>query len=221
MKSPLTYTVLTVVFLAMFSIFSPFVSLARAEAGPDYLDAKPPSAPVATFAGGCFWCTESEFRPLPGVLFIIVGYTDGHTQNPTYEDVSTGKTGHAEGMEIYFDPAKISYEQLVEHFLTRAHDPTELNKQWVDQGTQYRSGIYYHDEEQQRIAQGVIDRLTAEKYFKRPIVTEVKPATTFWPAEEYHQNYYERYRETYGQDHRRIDAKKALKKAREKEPLAR
>ncbi len=217
MKSPLTYTALAVAFLAMFSIFSPI----RAEAGPDYLDAKPQSAPVATFAGGCFWCTESEFRPLPGVLFIIVGYTDGHTQNPTYEDVSTGKTGHAEGMEKYFDPAKISYEQLVEHFLMRAHDPTELNKQWVDEGSQYRSGIYYHDAEQQRTAQSVIDRLTAERYFKRPIVTEVKPATTFWPAEEYHQNYYERYRETYGQDHRRIDAKKAMKKEREKDRLAR
>lgn len=218
MKSPLTYTALAVAFLAMFSIFSP----AWAEAGPDYLNKKPPTdTPVATFAGGCFWCTESEFRPLPGVLFIVVGYTDGHTQNPTYEDVGTGQTGHAEAMEIYFDPDKISYEDLVLHFLTRAHDPTELNQQWVDEGTQYRSGIYYHDEEQHRIAQGTIDKLTAEKYFKRAIVTEVKPATTFWPAEEYHQNYYERYRETYGQNHRRIDAKKALKKAREKERLAR
>jgi methionine-S-sulfoxide reductase len=217
MKTPITPLIMTVAFLAMFSMFSP----ARAEAGPDYLKEKPTNTPVATFAGGCFWCTDSEFRPLPGVLFIIVGYTDGHTQNPTYEDVSTGKTGHAEGMEIYFDPQKITYEQLVQHFLTRAHDPTEKNKQWVDEGTQYRSGIYYHNEEQHKIAQSVIDRLTTEKYFKRPIVTELKPASTFWPAEEYHQNYYDRYRETYGQNHRRVEAKKALKKQREKERLAR
>lgn len=213
MKSPLTLTAFAIAFLSMFSMPSP----AWAAAGPDYLNSKPAdSTPVATFAGGCFWCTESEFRPLPGVLFIIVGYTGGHTQNPTYEDVSTGKTGHAEAMEVYFDPDKTSYEQLVEYFLTRAHDPTELNRQWVDEGTQYRSGIYYHDEEQRRVAQGVIDRLTQEAYFKRPIVTELKPASTFWPAEEYHQNYYERYRETYGQNHRRVDAKKALKKARDK-----
>lgn len=213
MKSPLTLTAFAIAFLSMFSMSSP----AWAAAGPDYLNSKPAdSTPVATFAGGCFWCTESEFRPLPGVLFIIVGYTGGHTQNPTYEEVSTGKTGHAEAMEVYFDPDKTSYEQLVEYFLTRAHDPTELNRQWVDEGTQYRSGIYYHDEEQRRVAQGVIDRLTQEAYFKRPIVTELKPASTFWPAEEYHQNYYERYRETYGQNHRRVDAKKALKKARDK-----
>lgn len=213
MKSPLTLTAFAIAFLSMFSMSSP----AWAAAGPDYLNSKPAdSTPVATFAGGCFWCTESEFRPLPGVLFIIVGYTGGHTQNPTYEEVSTGKTGHAEAMEVYFDPDKTSYEQLVEYFLTRAHDPTELNRQWVDEGTQYRSGIYYHDEEQRRVAQGVIDRLTQESYFERPIVTELKPASTFWPAEEYHQNYYERYRETYGQNHRRVDAKKALKKARDK-----
>lgn len=221
MKSPLLFTVLAVVFLAMFSMFSPFVSLARAETGPDYLKEKPTSSPVATFAGGCFWCIESEFRPLPGVLFTIVGYIDGHTQNPTYDDVSTGNTGHTEAMEIYFDPQKISYAQLVEHFLTRAHDPTELNKQWVDEGTQYRSGIYYHDEEQHKVAQSVIDKLTADKYFKRPIVTEVKPASTFWIAEEYHQNYYDRYRETYGQAHRRVEAKKAMKKEREKQRTAR
>ena len=217
MKSPLGPAILAVIFLVMFSFFSP----ARAEAGPDYLQEKPLNTPVATFAGGCFWCTESEFRPLPGVLFIIVGYTGGHKENPTYEDVSTGKTGHAEALEIYFDPQKITYEQLVEHFLKRAHDPTELNKQWVDVGTQYRSGIYYHDEEQHKIARSVIDRLTAERYFKRSIVTEVKPASTFWPAEEYHQNYYERYRETYGQTHRRVEAKQVMKKEREKERLGR
>lgn len=193
----------------MFSIFN----FAKAQAGPDYLKEKPASgAAVATFAGGCFWCTESEFRPLPGVLFIVVGYTDGTTPNPTYEEVSTGNTGHAEAMEIYFDPAKTTYEALVEHFLTRAHDPTTRDKQWVDEGTQYRSGIYYHDETQKDVALAVIKRLTDTKYFKNPIVTTVKPATMFWPAEEYHQNYYERYQETYGQAHRRVTAKKRNEK---------
>ncbi len=221
MKSPLPALVrilaCAAAAIAMFSIFTPV----RAETGPDYLKEKPHSTPVATFAGGCFWCIESEFRPLPGVLFTIVGYTHGTTQHPTYDDVSTGDTGHAEAIEIYFDPQKITYEQLVAHFLKRAHDPTELNKQWVDKGTQYRSGIYYHDEEQHKTAQGVIDKLTAEKYFKRPIMTEVKPAETFWPAEEYHQNYYDRYQETYGQVHRRVTAKKEMKKEREKERLSR
>lgn len=209
--------VLAVLVATMFSLFTP----ARAAEGPDYLKTKPDGSPVATFAGGCFWCIESEFRPLPGVLFTIVGYTGGHTENPTYDDVSTGQTGHAEAIEIYFDPQKITYEQLVLHFLTRAHDPTELNKQWVDVGSQYRSAIYYHNAEQQSLARGVIDGLTAEKYFKNPIVTELKPAETFWTAEGYHQNYYDRYRETYGQPHRRVEAKKAMKKEREKERLAR
>lgn len=126
----------------MFSLFTP----ARAAAGPDYLKAKREKCAVATFAGGCFWCTESEFQHLPGVLFTIVGYTGGALENSTYEDISTGTTGHAEALEIYFDPQKITYEQLVEHFLKRAHDPTELNKQWVDVGTQYRSAIFYHDQ---------------------------------------------------------------------------
>lgn len=209
--------VLAVAVFTMFSIFSP----ARAEPGPDYLKNRPEGMPVATFAGGCFWCIESEFRPLPGVLFTIVGYSGGKTENPTYEDVSTGKTGHAEALEIYFDPQKITYEALVEHFLKRAHDPTELNRQWVDQGTQYRSAIYYHDEEQHKAAQELIDRLTTEKYFRKPIVTEVKPAETFWAAEEYHQNYYDRYKETYGKNHRRVEAKKEIKKQREKERLNR
>ena len=199
----------------MFSLFTP----ARAAAGPDYQHKKPESCAIATFAGGCFWCTESEFRPLPGVLFIVVGYTGGSFPNPTYDDISTGTTGHAEALEIYFDPQKITYEQLVEHFLKRAHDPTELNQQWVDVGTQYRSAIFYHDEPQKAAAQAVINRLTAEGYFKRAIVTSLAPAVTFWPGEDYHQNYYDRYRETYGQAHGRIAAKKLMKETREKERL--
>ncbi len=201
----------------MFSLFTP----AQVTKGPDYRKERPEASPVATFAGGCFWCTESEFRPLPGVLFTVVGYTGGTLKNPTYEDIGTGKTGHAEALQIYFDPQKITYEQLVEHFLKRAHDPTELNKQWVDMGTQYRSAIFYHDETQHKTAQAVIAKLTAEKYFKRPIATQISPAETFWPGEEYHQNYYERYRETYGQMHRRLAAKKMMRIEREKDRLAR
>lgn len=207
--------VLAATVCAMFSLITP----ARAADGPDFRKEKPDNMPVATFAGGCFWCTESEFRPLSGVLFTIVGYTGGKMENPTYDDISTGQTGHAEALEIYFDPAKITYSALVEHFLTRAHDPTELNRQWVDEGTQYRSAIFYHNDEQKQQAQAVIDRLSAEKYFKKPIVTALVPAGPFWIAEEYHQNYYDKYRETYGQTHRRVEAKKLMKKEREKERL--
>lgn len=186
---------------------SPIAPATQMETGFSDPDKKPLDSPVATFAGGCFWCTESAFRPLPGVLFILVGYTGGHTQNPTYEEVCTGKTGHAEALEVYFDPAITSYETLLTHFLTRAHNPTELNRQWVDVGSQYRSGIYYHDEDQRCLAQNVIARLETERFFPHPIVTEIKPAGMFWIAEDYHQNYYERYRETYGQNHSRITAK--------------
>lgn len=215
MKSPLLLPFLAVAILTMFSL----ITHAHAKDGPDYLKAKPDNVPVATFAGGCFWCIESEFRPLPGVLFTIVGYTGGHTDQPTYEDISSGRTGHAEAIEVYFDPEKITYEQLVEHFLTRAHDPTELNRQWVDVGTQYRSAIFTHNDEQVAAARGVIKKLTDERYFKKPIVTEIKPANAFWIAEDYHQNYYERYKEVNGEEHRRISAKKEMKKQKEKERL--
>ncbi|MCM2343898.1 MAG: peptide-methionine (S)-S-oxide reductase MsrA [Alphaproteobacteria bacterium] len=205
--------VLAATVYAMFSFITP----ARAESGPDYRTEKPDNMPIATFAGGCFWCTESEFRPLPGVLFTIVGYTGGQMESPTYDDISTGQTGHAEALEVYFDPEKTTYTALVEHFLTRAHDPTELNQQWVDKGTQYRSAIFYHNEKQKQQAHAVIDRLSTEKYFKKPIVTELAPAGPFWIAEDYHQNYYDKYRETYGQTHRRVEAKKLMQKEREKE----
>ena len=120
MKTPITPVMIAIVFLAMFSIFSP----ARAEAGPDYLKEKPDSSPVATFAGGCFWCIESEFRPLPGVLFTIVGYTQGKTQNPTYDDVSTGDTGHAEALEIYSPiPGHCIVEPVVLQMLRLCHSP--------------------------------------------------------------------------------------------------
>lgn len=173
----------------------------NAEKGADLMDTKPEGYPVATFAGGCFWCTESEFRALPGVLYTRVGYTGGSLDNPKYEDTHDGKSGHAEATEITFDPAKTSYRKLVEYFMTEAHDPTQLNRQGPDTGTQYRSAIFYHDAEQKKIAEAVIAELTAAKRYKNPIVTEVAPAGKFWEAEEYHQRYYEKYEEKTGQPH--------------------
>jgi peptide-methionine (S)-S-oxide reductase len=162
---------------------------------------KPANYPIATFAGGCFWCTESEFRNHKGVLFTQVGYIGGHLENPKYEDTHDSKSGHAEATELAFDPAQVSYKELVEFFLTQAHDPTQLNRQGPDTGTQYRSAIFYHDEAQKKIAEDVIAELTASKRFKAPIVTTLEPAGTFWTAEAYHQQYYEKYEAKTGQPH--------------------
>ena len=145
-------------------------------------------------------------------MFTRSGYTGGTADNPTYEMVTTGKTGHAEANEIYYDPSKTTYQDLLDHFLRRAHDPTTLNRQWVDEGTQYRSAIFYHDEDQKKQALETIARINAEKIYKSPIVTEVLPATTFWPAEEYHQQYYEKYEKTSGMPHLRVILKDELKK---------
>ncbi len=175
------------------------------------MSTKPEGYPVATLAGGCFWCMESEFRALDGILFTRSGYTGGHLDNPTYQDVSTGRTGHAEAVEITYDPEKISYEELVKFFLTRAHDPTQVDRQGVDVGTQYRSEIFYHDEEQKQIAENVIKTLEDEKRFKKPIATKISPASTFWEAEGYHQQYYEKYEEETGKPHIRVLLKKAKK----------
>ena len=179
---------------------------------PDLVTTMPQNLPKATFAGGCFWCLESEFRNRPGVVFTRSGYTGGTVDHPTYEMVTTGKTGHAEANEIYYDPLKTTYQDLLDHFLRRAHDPTTLNRQWVDEGTQYRSAIFYHDEDQKKQALETIAHINAEKIYKSPIVTEVLPATTFWPAEEYHQQYYEKYEKTSGMPHLRVILKDELKK---------
>lgn len=176
---------------------------------------KPENLPRATLAGGCFWCVESEFRGRKGVVYTIAGYTGGITENPAYQAVVTGKTGHAEAVEIYFDPAQTSYREILTHFLTAAHDPTQLNRQGVDIGTQYRSAIFYHDAEQKREAERLISEMIAKKTYKKPIVTEVKPAGAFWPAEEYHQQYYEKYEKANGQQHIRVWLKRQSKKARE------
>lgn len=169
--------------------------------GADLMDIKPEGYPVAIFAGGCFWCTESEYRAQAGVLFTRVGYIGGHLDNPKYEDTHDSKSGHAEAVEVTFDPEKTSYRRLVEYFLKDAHDPTQLNRQGPDVGTQYRSAIFYTDEEQKKTAQEVIDELTAAKHFSKPIVTTLEPASTFWEGEDYHQQYYEKYEAKTGQPH--------------------
>ena len=143
---------------------------------------------TAVLGGGCFWCVEAAFNQLQGVQGVVSGYMGGHVQNPSYQQVCSGKTGHVEVAEITFDPDVISYEDLLEVFFT-VHDPTTVNRQGSDMGEQYRSVIFYRDEEQHQTAQKVIAELTKERAFKDPIVTAIEPASTFYPAEDYHQNY--------------------------------
>ena len=151
----------------------------------------PDHTAVATFAGGCFWCMQPSFNSFKGVISTKVGYTGGHTVNPSYEDVCTGTTGHAEGIEVIYDPSKVTYAELVEEFWHNI-DPTSLNQQFADHGTQYRSAIFYHDEEQKRIAEASKKKLAESGKFKKPIVAEITAATTFYPAEDYHQDYYKK-----------------------------
>jgi len=144
---------------------------------------------VATFGAGCFWCVEAMFQQLNGVEKVVSGYSGGSVANPTYEQVCTGTTGHAEVSQITYDPEGISYAQLLEVFW-KTHDPTTRNRQGNDIGPQYRSVIFYHDEDQKRLAEGYKAKLEAEHIWDRPIVTEIVPFDRFWPAEDYHQNYY-------------------------------
>ena len=144
---------------------------------------------VATFGGGCFWCVEAVFQKVPGVKSVTSGYTGGHLSDPTYRDVSRGDSGHAEVVRIAFDPNTVSYEELLDLFW-QAHDPTQLNRQGADVGTQYRSVIFYHDEEQQRLAEASRNRLEAAGTHDRPIVTQIVPAEEFYRAEDYHQDYF-------------------------------
>lgn len=143
----------------------------------------------ATFAGGCFWCTEAIFQSLKGVYKVTSGYIGGTVPNPTYKQVCTGTTGHAEAIEITYAPEEIAFEELLEVFF-KTHDPTTLNRQGADTGTQYRSAVFYHDAEQKKSAEEVIAALTEEKIFPDPIVTEVTQASEFYSAEDYHQDYY-------------------------------
>jgi peptide-methionine (S)-S-oxide reductase len=145
----------------------------------------------ATFAGGCFWCMEPPFDELPGVISTTSGYTGGRTKSPTYEQVSSGSTGHAEAVEVVYDPSRITYERLLDVFWKNI-DPITPNRQFCDEGTQYRSAIYYHNEEQKRLAEASKKVLESSARFRQPIVTEIAAAAPFYRAEEYHQDYYKK-----------------------------
>ncbi len=144
---------------------------------------------TAVFAGGCFWGVEAVFRHVKGVTRAVSGYAGGMIQHPSYEQVGSGRTGHAESVEITFDPKQISYGQLLAIFFSVAHDPTQLDRQGPDVGTQYRSAIFYVNDEQKKVAEAYVAQLGQAKAFGKPIVTEVAPLPAFWPAEDYHQNY--------------------------------
>jgi peptide-methionine (S)-S-oxide reductase len=145
---------------------------------------------IATLGGGCFWCTEAVYKQMKGVLTVMPGYSGGHIKNPSYREVCTGTTGHAEVVQIRFDPSVVSYAEILEVFF-QVHDPTTLNRQGADVGTQYRSAIFYHSEEQKKTAENTILRLENEKAFSLPVVTEVTAFTQFYPAEDYHRDYFE------------------------------
>ena len=145
----------------------------------------------ATFAGGCFWCMEPPFEELAGVVSVTSGYTGGWKENPTYEEVSAGGTGHAESVQILYDPAKIAYEKLLDVYWHNV-DPTDRTGQFCDKGSQYRPAIFVHDEEQRRLAESSKAALEKNKPFAGPVVVEIVPATIFWPAEEYHQRYHQK-----------------------------
>jgi len=148
-------------------------------------------AAVATFAGGCFWCMEPPYDKLDGVHSTVSGYIGGEKLNPTYREVSAGSTGHTEAVQITYDPAKVSYEQLLDVFWVNI-DPTVSDRQFCDRGNQYRTGIFYHGDEQRELAQASKSKLESTKPFKDPIVTEITAADTFYPAEDYHQDYYKK-----------------------------
>lgn len=146
---------------------------------------------IATFGAGCFWGIEVAFGKIPGVIETAVGYSNGHTKNPTYREVCTDETGHAEVVRVTFDPAQVSYEQLLDAFWTM-HDPTQVNRQGPDSGTQYRTAIFTHSPEQEVIAKKARAAMEAGGKFKRPVATEISPAGTFYKAEDYHQKYLEK-----------------------------
>ena len=144
---------------------------------------------VATFAGGCFWCMEGPFDKLDGVVSTTSGYIGGQTENPTYKQVSSGGTGHTEAVQVVYDESKVSYEKLLDVFWVN-HDPTDVNGQFCDKGDQYRPGIFYHSEEQRKLAESSKQHIEQVKTFSQPVLTEITVADTFYPAEEYHQDYY-------------------------------
>ena len=152
------------------------------------------SLEAATLAGGCFWCLEAVFREVDGVENVVSGYTGGTTINPTYEQVCAGETGHAEAVQVSFNPSKISYREILEIFFS-VHDPTTPNRQGPDVGTSYRSAIFYHNERQKAVAEGLIGELNKAHLWKKPIVTQIVPLDIFYPAEDYHREYFSRHPE--------------------------
>jgi len=170
-----------------FAALIPLVAIAL----PLGAQTKPKAATLdtAVFAGGCFWGIEAVFEHVKGVQDAMSGYAGGRVASPSYEDVSSGETGHAESVRVVYDPAAVSYGRLLQVFFSVAHDPTELNRQGPDVGTQYRSAIFYRNDTQKREATAYIDQLTKAKYYSRPIVTQVAPLDKFFPAEAYHQDY--------------------------------
>jgi len=152
------------------------------------------SSEVATLAGGCFWCIEAVFQKVDGVENVVSGYTGGATVNPTYQQVCTGKTGHAEAVQVSFNPSKTSYREILEIFFS-IHDPTTMNRQGADTGMQYRSAIFYHNEQQKAVAEELIGELNKAHLWKEPIVTQIVPLDVFYPAEEYHREYFSRHPE--------------------------
>jgi peptide-methionine (S)-S-oxide reductase len=180
---------------------------AASPAAPEHAPGEAKQA-KAVFAGGCFWCMEHPFDELPGVVSVTPGYAGGEARNPTYEQVSAGRTGHAESVEVVYDPAKISYKRLLEVFW-RNVDPTDAGGQFCDRGTQYRSAIFYHGEEQRKAAEESLRELEKNKPFPGKIATQIVASTEFWPAEEYHRHYYKKnpirykyYRSSCGRDSR-------------------
>jgi peptide-methionine (S)-S-oxide reductase len=168
-----------------------FIVLSMTSIGASYAGPGTSATDTATFATGCFWCTEATFRLIHGVVNVTAGFSGGHTVNPSYEQVCTGTTGHAETCNIIFDPRQVSFDELLAAFFT-AHDPTQLNRQGNDVGTQYRSVIFYHNPTQKQKAEYYIKKLNDEKAYPRPIVTQVVPFVVFYKAEDHHQDYYSR-----------------------------
>jgi peptide methionine sulfoxide reductase msrA/msrB len=183
------YEMATVPLLAAFGLALIFGLLAGPIGGSDAIAGEP--AEKATFAGGCFWCVESDFEKIDGIIDVVSGYTGGRTENPTYEEVSSGKTGHVEAIQITYDPKRISYEKLLDIFW-RQVDPTDPGGQFVDRGVQYRTAIFYHSDEQKRIAEESKANLEKRGIYDRAVVTEIVEAATFYRAEEYHQDYYKK-----------------------------
>jgi len=175
----------------LFRLLALQLSLAAVASPSALAQGQPSGLAKATFAAGCFWCAEEAMDKVPGVISTTSGYMGGSKKNPTYEEVSSGATGHTEALQVVYDPTKVSYERLLEQFWVN-HDPTVKDRQFCDSGSQYRPSIFWHDEEQKRLAEASKARWDKDKPFKQPIVTPIVKSTEFWAAEDYHQDYYKK-----------------------------